>query len=179
MTDDDLDEVLLREDDFVPSSGFAAGAMGAVRREASAPPPIPFPWKRALPGLAAAALSLLPFLVLTFTECLRGAAASTDQAAPGLIAILKSADHLGMGWIALPLLLSFPFVHVSMRLAGGSTLTDYQHRTARVSRPISPSSAASLSARDNLHEFPHRATWHADPNLVWKRLLCYAHTYIC
>ena len=121
MTDDDLDQVLGREDDIVPSSGFAAGVMEAVRREASAPPPLPFPWKRALPGLAAVSLALLGFLILAVNEFLRGAAASADQVAPGLIAILKGANHLGMGWIALALLLSFASVRVSMLLAGGRT----------------------------------------------------------
>src|SRR5271169_2671533 len=98
MTDDDLDEVLGREDDIVPSFGFATGVMDAVRREASAPPPFPFPWKRALPGLAAVSLALLGFLILALNEFLRGAV-SADQVAPVLITMLKGANHLGMGWI--------------------------------------------------------------------------------
>lgn len=120
MTDDDLDQVLGRQDDIVPSSGFAAGVMEAVRREASATPPLPFPWKRALPGLAAAVLALLGFLILGVPEFLRGAA-STDQLSPALITILKEANQLGAGWIALALLLSFASIRVSMRLAGGRT----------------------------------------------------------
>jgi hypothetical protein len=120
MTDDDLDEVLGHEDDIVPSSGFAAGVMEAVRREASAPPPLPFPWKRALPGLAAVLVALLGFLVLAVTEFLRGAAPS-DQVTPVFLTILKAAKDLGLGWIALALLLSLASVRVSMRLAGGRT----------------------------------------------------------
>jgi hypothetical protein len=118
MTDDDLDHVLGREDDIVPSSGFAAGVMEVVRREASAPPPLPFPWKRALPGLAAAVLALLGLLILGVNEFLRGAA-STNQVAPALMTILKEANQLGIGWIALAILLSFASIRVSMRLAGG------------------------------------------------------------
>ncbi len=121
MTDDDLDQVLGREDEIIPSSGFAAGVMEAVRREASDPPPFPFPWKRALPGLVASALALVGFLILAVPEFLRGASASTDQWAPVLVTLLKGADHLGMGWITLALLLSFASVRISMRLAGGRT----------------------------------------------------------
>jgi len=37
--------------------GFLASVMDRVREEAAAPPPIPFPWKRALPGMALVAES--------------------------------------------------------------------------------------------------------------------------
>jgi len=121
MTDDDLDDVLGREEDIVPSSGFAAAVMEAVRREALAPPPFPFPWKRVLPGLAAAALALLGFLFLAVTEFHSGSAIPTDQFAPVLAAIVKGASDTGAGWIALALLLSFASVRLSMRLVGART----------------------------------------------------------
>ena len=54
MKPDDLDPWLVDDDAIVPSSGFTASVMEAVEREASMPPAIPFPWKRALPGLAVA-----------------------------------------------------------------------------------------------------------------------------
>jgi hypothetical protein len=47
----DLDPLLAQDDSIVPSSGFTASVMDAIRRDAAAPPPIPFPWLRALPGL--------------------------------------------------------------------------------------------------------------------------------
>lgn len=62
MTDAQLDRALGAEQDgILPSSGFADAVMFAVRAEAAAPAPIPFPWKRAVPGLigAAAALGML------------------------------------------------------------------------------------------------------------------------
>jgi hypothetical protein len=43
---------------FRRSSGFTASVMNAVRMQSQAPPPIPFPRKSALPGMAAAVLSL-------------------------------------------------------------------------------------------------------------------------
>ena len=49
--EDEMDRILSGEDEILPSSGFTVSVMDAVRREAAAPPPIPFPWKRALPGL--------------------------------------------------------------------------------------------------------------------------------
>lgn len=52
---DTIDRVLSREDEMVPSSGFAAAAMERVREEAALPAPIPFPWKRFVPGLVLAA----------------------------------------------------------------------------------------------------------------------------
>ncbi len=51
MRGEDIDGILSHNDKIVPSSGFTASVMEAVTREATAPPPIPFPWKRALPGL--------------------------------------------------------------------------------------------------------------------------------
>jgi hypothetical protein len=55
MTPEELDRILSTADDIVPSSGFAANVMDAVQRESSAPPPIRFPWRRAVPGFGLAA----------------------------------------------------------------------------------------------------------------------------
>ena len=57
MTPEEMDRVLARDAQGVRASPrFAAGVMAAVRREAKVPPPIPFPWTRAAPGIAAALL---------------------------------------------------------------------------------------------------------------------------
>jgi hypothetical protein len=50
---DDLDRILASDDSLEPSSGFASGVMDAVRRQATEPPPIPFPWRRFSVGLVA------------------------------------------------------------------------------------------------------------------------------
>ena len=55
MKDEVLDRILATEEDLVPSSGFAASVMDRIREETTAPPPIPFPWKRAVPGIVLAA----------------------------------------------------------------------------------------------------------------------------
>jgi hypothetical protein len=58
MNHDELDRLLRAEREIIPSSGFTASVMNAVRVQAEAPPPIPFPWKRALPGIFALVLVL-------------------------------------------------------------------------------------------------------------------------
>jgi hypothetical protein len=60
---DEFDRIM-SEDEILPSSGFAASVMDAVRREAAIPPPIPFPWKRALPGAVFAAATLIVILAI-------------------------------------------------------------------------------------------------------------------
>lgn len=55
MKPEELDRILSKADEIVPSSGFAANVMDAVQRERSAPPPIRFPWRRAVPGFGVAA----------------------------------------------------------------------------------------------------------------------------
>jgi hypothetical protein len=57
---DEIDRALARDAIGVRASpDFAAAVMRAVRREARIPPPIPFPWTRAAPGIAAALLMVV------------------------------------------------------------------------------------------------------------------------
>ncbi|MFZ1085008.1 MAG: hypothetical protein WAN35_08585 [Terracidiphilus sp.] len=65
--DSEIDRLLATEDDLIPSSGFLASIMERVQEEASAPPPIPFPWKRALPGV----LLSIGVLVWSLVEMIR------------------------------------------------------------------------------------------------------------
>jgi hypothetical protein len=56
-----IDRILGNEDQIVPSSGFLATVMERVQEEAAvaaAPAPIPFPWKRAIPGILLAVVVL-------------------------------------------------------------------------------------------------------------------------
>ncbi len=125
MTRDELDRILSAEEPIVPSSGFAASVMDAVRREAATPPPIPFPWKRALPGIVVGIAALAGLIVAGFA--LR--APVTDGAGPatfsrlqllaaGRLAALKADDA---GWIALTLLLTLASVFFSFRATGSRT----------------------------------------------------------
>jgi hypothetical protein len=118
-----LDHILAAEETILPTSGFAASVMDAVRSEAVAPPPIPFPWKRAWPGLAAAALALATIVlaIVATVPLLRIAPAEAASPSWNLTGMVRST--LGTGilspdtkWTALGLLLSAVSIWFSLRL---------------------------------------------------------------
>jgi hypothetical protein len=110
MRDDDIDLVLARDENIVPSSGFIDSVMEVVTREAVAPPPIPFPWKRALPGLSWCLAAMIGFLMIGLR--------SNAQASSGSEAVVLSMMLGGAGWIAAALVVSVASVALSMRIAG-------------------------------------------------------------
>ena len=63
MTHDELDRILSRKDEIAPSSGFVDSVIDSVRQEAATPPPIPFPWGRAVPGIIAAGVAVVSAVV--------------------------------------------------------------------------------------------------------------------
>ena len=111
LTDLQLDAALGSEQErILPSSGFVDAVMRAVQHEAAAPAPIPFPWKRALPGIVAAVVLLGAMLVIAgkaLWPLVRQAAAA--PAAPGgaafLAPLLRSAMNPAVLWPALALAL--------------------------------------------------------------------------
>ena len=106
--DGELDRILL-ETEIQPSSGFTASVMAAVRNEAVAPPPIPFPWKRALPGLLVAASMLIAVVVVTVIQLASGV--TSGPVPETWTAAFRSLEsftvRFSVGWIALALLSSF------------------------------------------------------------------------
>ena len=113
MTNDDLDRILSsNKDDILPSSGLVGSVMEAIRSEAATPPPIPFPWKRALPGLAAAGVALVCLLYLVMVQVLHGAfvVALTADVPAGWTPIIDTA-----GWSVLALLVSLISAKLSIR----------------------------------------------------------------
>ncbi len=63
MTDQEMNVALRgRDDNILPSSGFLDSVMAAVQGEASALPAIPFPWKRAVPGIVGSVVVLIALL---------------------------------------------------------------------------------------------------------------------
>lgn len=115
MTSDDLDHILRSNgDDVLPSSGFVQSVMAAVRSEAATPSPIPFPWKRALPGLAAAGVVLAWLLTAILDQLLRGTVALPLAASlqAWQVPIVRVA-----AWSILALLLSLISVELSIKLA--------------------------------------------------------------
>lgn len=119
MQQDDLDRILSKDPEIIPSSGFVACVMDSVRREALMPAPIPFPWKRALPGLASVVLSLGLLLIVGGPLFPRGIAAHSQPLVLPFAydRILEVARTIKVGWIVLTLLLSLVSTKLSIRFA--------------------------------------------------------------
>ncbi len=119
--EDEIDRILSGEGEILPSSGFAVSVMDAVRREAAAPPPIPFPWKRALPGLVIAGLALPVVLVAVIVQL--GRAPTTAQLSASVPSGMPPIFHGGIEsaaiWTGMALLATFVSMKLSMRLASG------------------------------------------------------------
>jgi hypothetical protein len=119
MRYDAVDRILSKEQQIIPSAGFIMAVMGAVRGERAVPPPIPFPWRRALPGALAAILALVALSIAgtrLFTD-----PASTQQISwpvlSTLTLILGPRHAVGASWIATSLIGSFIAVRLSMCFA--------------------------------------------------------------
>lgn len=115
-----IDRILATEEEIVPSSGFLVSVMERVHDEATAPTPIPFPWKRAIPGM------FLAVGVLGW-----GGVELVRVALPGIHDISLSVPHISValirpledaGWVALALGISLVCSLLSRRLAGRSGL---------------------------------------------------------
>jgi hypothetical protein len=123
MMTDEIDRILLHEEEILPSSGFAVSVMEAVRREAAAPQPIPFPWKRALPGLILAGGALIAVVVGTvigMTYAFRQPSAVNVPFSwiPWATSILPGARPEA-AWLAGTLLATLASVAISFRVASG------------------------------------------------------------
>ena len=118
---EEIDRILSREDEILPSSGFAVSVMNAVRREAAAPPPIRFPWKRALPGIVVAGSALLLILIAGVVDIVRAWKASGPQLSASTPFAMPSLFDGGIEsatiWIILALLMALVSVKVTMGLA--------------------------------------------------------------
>lgn len=115
-----IDRILAAEDQLVPSSGFLASVMERIHEEAAAPPPIPFPWKRAVPGLVfvTGVLGWSAFkLVHQGLPTVGGITLAIPHLSGAVEVSLKQA-----GWIAIALAASLLSWLLSRRLAGRSGL---------------------------------------------------------
>jgi hypothetical protein len=115
MTDKRIDEILGTEAELVPSSGFLASVMERVREEAAAPPPIPFPWKRALPGFVVVG-GVFGWAAVEFAR--RMGPATGDFKLPPVQVLASAARPLEQaGWVVAALAVSFASWLLSRRLA--------------------------------------------------------------
>ena len=117
---DPVDRILASDETLAPSSGFLASVMARVEEEAAAPAPIPFPWKRAIPGIVLVA-GVLAYGVY---ECLHGALADAQKivlAPPHISAAMQSA-LAPAGWVVLALAISLCSWILASRMVRGSEL---------------------------------------------------------
>ena len=119
----EINSILSREDEILPSSGFTVSVMDAVRREAASPPPIPFPWIRALPGQVVAGLALVLILIRVIAAIAQLGKATTPPLSMSMPPVPPPIFHGGLGsaaiWTMLALLLALVSVKLSMRVASG------------------------------------------------------------
>jgi hypothetical protein len=118
MEIDPIDRILSRDGELVPSSGFLASVMERVREEAAAPAPLPFPWKRFLPGILLLA-GVFGWGAIQFFRYLPQAMQSLSSTVQHL-PILAARDFTQAGWIALACVLALVSWLFAKRLAGPS-----------------------------------------------------------
>ena len=117
---DKVDAILGSDETLAPSSGFLASVMQRVEEEAIAPPPIPFPWKRILPGFVVAAIAFV-WCIVELVRHLPEAAAAFPSETWHLTAPL-SAQLENTAWVALALGIAAASWLLSRRIAGRSGL---------------------------------------------------------
>lgn len=115
-----IDDILASEETLIPSSGFKATVMESIRAEAAAPPPIPFPWKRAVPGIVLVT-GVFGWAAYELVRLGLPAASGISLAPPHLSATLVQPLEQA-GWVALALGASLLSWLLSSRLAGRSGL---------------------------------------------------------
>jgi hypothetical protein len=115
-----IDRILATEQELIPSSGFLASVMERVQDEARTPAPIPFPWKRAIPGLVLAG-GVFGWGAFEFVQRAVPAAREITFAQPQIsISIGRPLEQVG--WVALALAISLVSWLLARRLIGQSGL---------------------------------------------------------
>jgi hypothetical protein len=118
--EDGIDRMLELQPGILPSAGFASSVMNAIRLEAAAPPPILFPWKRALPGLVAGAFALALVVVVTVVAVRSSQPITASPLSfSSFMSTFRVQERLqgAASWTFLALVVTFVSVKLSMRLA--------------------------------------------------------------
>ena len=118
MNRGEIENILANEEELVPSSGFLGAVMQRVEEEAAVPPPIPFPWKRAVPGIVLA-LAVLVWGVVTMVRYALEAGGGFTFALPRVNLAAPVARPVEQaGWVVGALAVSAVSWLLSRRLAG-------------------------------------------------------------
>lgn len=115
MDREPMDRILAEEDGLEPSSGFLAAVMDRVNEEAAAPPRIPFPWRRAVPGVITA-VAVLVWAVVEMARYARVGGVSLALPHVNLGAAMTPAMQQA-GWVALALALAWAGWKLARRLS--------------------------------------------------------------
>ena len=111
-----LDRILGQEDALLPSSGFSAGVLDAIQAHSAQPAPIPFPWKRAIPGIAALLAGIVIVLRLA-AAALRNASPLPIDFRPAQAVVAQTIIQSGP--VLLALAAAFACILLTRRLAMG------------------------------------------------------------
>lgn len=116
MRDDEIDRALAGEPEILPSSGFSRSVMDAVRADAEAPPPIPFPWKRLRPAIVACAIAfgLLAWAAGRAPEGLAEPSGAWSQAFERVLGFAVDAE---LHWLAMALVVTLAAWTIGARAA--------------------------------------------------------------
>lgn len=120
MKDETIDRILASEETLLPSSGFTSAVMDRIRQEAAAPQPIPFPWRRVVPGIVLGCGGLGWGMVELARLAIAAAHDPQPMAPPISLAELLPFENLG--WAALALVVALATWFVSQRVSGESRL---------------------------------------------------------
>lgn len=110
-------------EELEPSSGFVMSVMDTIQARAAEPPPIPFPWRRILPGLLAVLGGLIVLTLILLRTSLVRPQEHAHQATSLIQTMLEStraftAGQLTLCWVLVAACLSVVAVAASFRLAG-------------------------------------------------------------
>jgi hypothetical protein len=110
------ESILASEEPIVPSSGFLGGVMERVKEESAMAAPIPFPWKRALPGFVVATA----ILGCGGVEFVRWGASTMKEASFAVphVSMAMNQPFAHAGWVALAAGISIASWLLARKLVG-------------------------------------------------------------
>jgi hypothetical protein len=111
-----IDRILASEEELIPSSGFTTSVMERIEQDSAVPPPILFPWKRAIPGILLS-VGVFGWGGFEFVRLGVPALSSITVALPHLTAASMRPIE-SAGWVAMALGVSLVSWLLSRRLAG-------------------------------------------------------------